>query len=173
MISVKNKSNLIFVIVSIFIIVIICLISVFTSDKKDLDSSEQALLEKATLESNSISNNEKKEFNKISVDEYLKIYGENDPKLVLIGRSDCQYCVIAEPIIQNIMYKNNISINYLSTDNFTEESYNNFRNSNDLLQNFSTPLLMVVGNSEITDSIEGLYDSQEYIKFLKNNGFMK
>ena len=70
------------------------------------------------------------------------------------------------------MYKYDLTINYVSTDYFDEESYQRFSNSNDLLKSFATPLLMVVSNDQINDSVQGLLDTDGYMNFFTKNGFI-
>lgn len=172
----KNKNNIIFGVISVIVIVAIVIISpMLTSNNKAEEKttlSDQELFSKASIESNNIKDDEKKDFYDIDVDTYLSIAHEEEKSLVLVGRNGCQYCKIAEPIIQNIMYKYDLTINYVSTDYFDEESYQRFSNSNDLLKSFATPLLMVVSNDQINDSVQGLLDTDGYMNFFTKNGFI-
>ena len=111
-----------------------------------------------------------KEYTSINVDQYLRYYKEDKDRLIIVGNAGCEYCKAAAPIIQSIMYKYNLDIYYVSTDDFTEETEDEFMNSNELLNSFSTPFLFVV---EIKDSIKGLQEEKEYIEFFKNNEFIK
>ncbi len=114
-----------------------------------------------------------KEYTNISVEQYLKYYKEDKDRLILVGSKSCAYCKQAAPIIKSLMYKYNLDIYYVSTDEFTEETEKEFMESNELLNSFSTPFLFVISNGEIKDSLKGLQEEKVYIDFFKNNGFIK
>lgn len=171
----NNKKNIIFSLIAITIIILLAILSPkISQNKKSTEKVEedQELFTRAVKESNNIPDNEKKEFSNISVDSYLIIAHNENKSLVLIGRSGCQYCKIAEPIIQKLMKDNDLTIYYVSTDDFDDDSYRKFSESNDLLKSFATPFLMVVSNDEIIDYEEGLLDTDSYKKFLVKNGFI-
>lgn len=171
----KNKNNLIFGVVATIIIVILVIVSpMLTKDKKTTkySTNDQEIFSRATIESNNVSDDEKKSFDDIDVDTYLVVAHREEKSLVLVGRKGCEYCQIAEPIIQKIMHDNNLTVYYVSTDYFDEDSYQKFSSSNDLLKSFATPLLMVVSNDQIVDYTEGLLDTDGYKKFLIKNEFL-
>lgn len=173
----KNKNNIILGVIGIIVIVAVAIVSPkLTSDNKKsidpADNSDQAIFARATSEASKIKDEEKKSFKDIDVDTFVILLNNESKSLVLVGRKDCQYCSIAEPIIQSIMYKHDIDINYVSTDYFTKDSYEKFSNSNPLLKSFATPFFMVVSNGQIVDYLQGLRDTASYEKFLINNGFI-
>ena len=138
-------------IVLVLVLVVVCILSLVSGKKEE----------------------KLKEYTNITVEQYLKYYKEDKDRLILVGNSHCEFCKQAAPILQSIMYKYNLDIYYVNTDDFSEETEEQFMNSNDLLNSFSTPFLFVVSNSEIKDSIKGLQEEKEYIEFFKNNEFIK
>lgn len=168
----KNKKNVIFIIIMVLIIIAICFVAPKLGEKKNQEAEKDAF-SKIDSESQNINESEKKSFKNISVEDYLEIYTGNEKKLVFVGSSNCGYCETAVPIIQNIMYKNNIDIYYLSTDDFTEESEEQFMSSNEYLNDFYTPLLMVVSEGKIHDYVDELKDSIGYTEFLIKNNFIE
>lgn len=170
----KNKGILITI--SIIIVLLLLIISFNIEEKnssKNNTSSEGNVLENAQKESTQVSESEKKEFKQINVDDYLNYYSNEDNVLILIARPTCSYCQIAEPILQQIAYENNIDINYLNTDNFSEDDYNKFIESNEMFtEGFGTPILLVVSNSQIVDNVDGLTDKTHYEEFLKKYKFI-
>lgn len=166
----KNKSTL-FIIVGLLVF----LVFIFFVGREKTVSIDEAddLLSRARSEARAITASSKKDFTKINVDEYLNIYNGSDDQLIFVGSGNCNYCKIAEPIVQNIMFVQNIEINYVSTDDFTEESEEKFMTSNEKLNSFSTPLIMVVSNGKIKDSLSELTDSEGYFKFFVKNGFIE
>lgn len=174
MVLLKNKGNIIFAVLSIIVLIALAILSFYTSDGfKDNDSyndSDLDLYSRAVRDSNNVT--DIKQMYSIDVNQYLSYYSGSENKLILVGNDGCGYCKIARPIIQGIMYENDFDIYYLNTDDFTTESEDLFMSSNEQLSSFATPLLMVVSNGEIVDSIEGLYDKDGYVDFFTKNNFI-
>lgn len=173
----KNSDTVKNVIIVILILIIVCgglfFVSSDSSKTNNKSSSNSTDIESlAQEESNNVSKDQMKDFNEISFSTYMDMYNGSVLSLVLIGRPTCHYCQIAEPILKNISYKYNVTINYLNTDNLSEDDQADLVRSNDYFKDFGTPTILVVSNGEIKNKIEGLYTSDGYIKFLKNNNFI-
>ena len=174
----KNKE-----IIIVLCVLVVALILVFAfgsgdknkSNKEEANSSEvDTILANAQKESETVKPNEIKEFSNIDVTAYLEYYAGEDTKLVLVARPTCHYCQIAEPILQNVAYKYDLNIHYLNTDDFSEDDDQKFIESDEFLADgVGTPLLMNVGNGKIIDKVDGLTDSEHYIQFFKDNGYIK
>ena len=170
----KNK-EIIFVIG----IILVSLIIIYTLGKSDNniknESKEaQTNLEKAEHESKKIKKKEQKDFKMINLATYLEYYTSDEDILVLLARPTCHYCQIAEPILKNLAYKYDIEINYLNTDDFTEEDNNNLMASDEFFSSgYGTPILLYIKNNSIIDKVDGLTNSDGYIEFLRTNGFIK
>lgn len=171
----KNKE--VYIVIVVIVVALILVLALGKEDNKSNVKSQedpQSILERAQSESSSVKENEKKELAQINVTEYLDYYSGEEPKLILIARPTCHYCQIAEPIIENIAYMYDLEIYYLNTDNFTEDDEQKLESSDELFQNgFGTPLLLNVGNNSIIGTVDGLTDSQHYIDFFKENGYIK
>jgi len=174
----KNNQK-IFIGIMIGLLIILIIISCFVGDKKEStennsnETAAQEIIANAQKEKDSIKEEEKKELLEIKVDEYLELYKESDKQIVLIARPTCSYCQIAEPIIQNIAYENNLDIKYLNTDNFSENDGKNLIESNEYFtEGFGTPTLLVVGEEKIIDVVDGLTDKAHYEEFFEKNGFI-
>lgn len=167
------------------LVIIVCLICFFASSSKSIKYSktnsttsttedENSVLEQATKDAGNVSDDERKSPDEISIDDYMNIYNGDDYKLVLISRPTCQYCKIATPILENIIYEDNVKINYINSDNLSSEDNATLINSDDdFSEGYGTPLLFVVGKGEIKDKIEGLVDKETYKSFIKEYGFME
>lgn len=163
-------------IIGVVALVIILLIgaTIKPKEKDNSLSNSGDILTNAQIESQNVKENEQKEFTEISVSDYMNIYNGGEKALVLVARPTCGYCQIAEPILHNIAYKYDININYLNTDNFSEEDSSTFVNSNtQFAEGFGTPMLLVVSNSNINDIVDGLTDTAHYVEFLKKNGIIE
>ncbi|MBQ8131404.1 MAG: hypothetical protein IJ193_02845 [Bacilli bacterium] len=135
----------------IAVLVIICIISFAAGEKK----------------------NKVKPYIGIDVAQYLEYLNDSKERIILVGSNTCNFCKKAEPIIQSVMYKYNVDVYYVATNEFTEETEQQFMESNELLNEFSTPLLFVVADGEVKDHIQGLGDFNTYKDFFEKNGFIK
>ena len=163
----------------IIIVLIVCAIFsgivmylVATKEERELKKQEQDIINKSGSDSSKVSRDKMRDFKMINVDKYLELYKGKDISIVYIGRSGCQYCQTAEPIIQNIMYEKKFDMYYLSTDGFDDEDRVNMLNSDNYFKEkkgISTPCISIVKDSSIVDKIEGLADKDTYLKFFKEN----
>ena len=175
----NEKKISIITIIAIIILISLLVIASLVGNKSDKDDTTanrtiETVIATAQEESKEVKEQEKKKFTYINVDEYLNILTKQDNQFVLVARPTCQYCKIAEPIIQNIMYEYNIDLYYLNTDDFEEEDQNKFVGSNELFANgFGTPMLLCIKNNQIVDVIDGLMDRYGYIEFFKAYGLIK
>ena len=109
----NNKILIILGIVLAVILIIICsMIGTDSNNTKTDKATEdgQTIVTNAQKESETVKDDEKKEFTQINVDKYLEYYAGEENKIVLVARPTCHYCQIAEPILQNISFKYNIEI---------------------------------------------------------------
>lgn len=173
------KNNKILAILSIVLVVILIIIcSMVGTDSNNTKTDKvmedgQTIVTNAQKESEAVKDDEKKEFTQINVDKYLEYYAGEENKIILVARPTCHYCQIAEPILQNISFKYNIEINYLNTDEFSDDDQTKFINSDDTFKDgFGTPFLLIVSNNKIVSSVNGLTDEDHYISFFKTNGFI-
>lgn len=161
-------------------VVVVILLMIGASVGKDSSSTEKkvttdssSILENAQKESDSVKEEEKKEFDQIDINEYIDKKASPEKSLILVARPTCHYCQIAEPILQKIAKEKDLDIDYLNTDNFSQEDQTTFVQSDESFNNgYGTPILLVVQNDEITDKVDGLTDYDHYIEFFKKNGFI-
>ena len=161
-------------IIILLIVVMIC-ITLDPSKNKKISNDPEIIMENAEEESEEYSNSkEQKKFTEINIDTYLEYYSGSESKIILIARPTCHYCQIAEPIIHKVAYDYDLDINYLNTDNFQEGDLNKLIGSDDMFsEGFGTPLLLVVKDNKIKDTVDGLTDYAHYEKFFKDNKFIK
>ena len=169
----------------ILLIVILCLICFFASSSKATpysgllgeETTEEGneILQQAIKDAGEVSDEERTAPKEISVEDYLQLYDQEEKdSLVLVSKPSCEYCKIATPILEHIIYEKKIEINYINPDNFSEEESATFISSDSYFsEGYGTPLLLVVGNHSIKDKIEGLIDENSYLEFMKEYGFME
>ncbi len=172
--SKKNIGIIFGVVIGIVLIVICFFISPADNSTDELYEDSSAILENAQAESAAVKDEEKKEFTNINVTQYLEYYNGEEKQLVLLARPTCQYCQIAEPIIQNVAFQYDIIIHYLNSDDFTDEDTSNLYYSDEYFkEGYGTPVLLLVGNKEIIDKVDGLTDYTHYVEFFKKNGYIE
>lgn len=173
------KNKILIIIGVVLAVVLIVISSLIGTDNKTSSTSDKAtedgltIVTNAQKESDAVKEDEKKEFTQINVDKYLEYYAGEENKIILVARPTCHYCQIAEPILQNLAFKYDLEINYLNTDEFSDDDQTNFVNSDETFKDgFGTPFLLIVSNNKIVESISGLTDTAHYTSFFKTNGFI-
>ena len=174
----NNKKYLKWILIGVFAVLVV--MSFFVGRQENSKEDDNKMSEDASViianaqeESNNVKEEETKELSEINMDTYLEYYNGEENKIILIARPTCQYCQIAEPIIKNIAYENDLEINYLNTDNFSGDDEANLVKSNEFFsQGFGTPLLLVVSKGEIVNKVDGLTDKAHYTEFFKTSGFI-
>ena len=176
----KNKALKIAGIVAVIVVLIVFASLVgekSSGDNKiptELSNDAEVILANAQKESAEVKDSEKKEFKQIDVAKYLEYYEGSEPQIILLARPTCTYCQIATPIIQNVMFEYDIEVNYLNTDNFTDETQTQFVKSDEFFSSgYGTPVLFVVKDSAIISKVDGMTDRAHYIEFFKENGFIE
>ena len=172
----SNNKAMIIGTVAIVVVLVIAVIFLSRGSSTKLSDDPEEIMANLERESSLVTEGEKGEFGaQINVDQYLELYNQDEKySVVYVARPTCGYCQIAEPILQKISYEYNLEINYLNTDEFTEEEEANFLQSDEFFTNgFGTPLLLVVNNSTITDKVDGLTDYAHYVSFLQKNGLIQ
>ena len=162
----------------LLVLILVVVVSLFIGGNKDtkskkLSNDSEVVYKNAQQESEAVKESEKKDFIQIDVNKFIEYLNGESSMIVLVARPTCGYCQIAEPIIQNVAYEYDLNINYLNTDNFSEEDSDKFLNSNEMFKDdFGTPTLMIVSNNSIIDSV-GLTDYAHYVDFFTRNSFIK
>ncbi len=172
-----DKAKKIMIVCLIIFVVVggIVMYLVSTSEERNLKKQQQNVINNASNDSGNVSSDEMKDFIIIDTDKYLELYKGDKTSVVMIGRSGCEFCQTAEPIIKNIMYEKKIDVYYLSTDGFDSEDREKMLNSDKYFQEkkgISTPCILIVKNSTIVDIIEGLADKNNYLDFFKENNII-
>lgn len=135
--------------------------------------SEDALFE-YLKEQNIIDKEEKLPLNYIDYEQYSKLIKSKTNQLIVIAQSGCNGCIKARPVLYELAQEYGLTINYLNASMLDEESATSFQESLDFFSDgISTPLMLVVSNSEVVDAIAGAVEMNDYVEFLKENNFIK
>lgn len=178
--TVNKKDKIVKVSLITILVIVLCLICFFASSSNSSKYSESSTnsseatdsnnetLEEITKESGKVSDDERVSPDEITVNDYLDLYKSSETAIVLISRPTCQYCKIATPIIENIIYETGIKINYINVENMSEEDKENFSSSDSYFsEGFGTPLVLAIGNNSIIDKVDGLTTKSNYKSFFQ------
>ena len=175
----KKKTSSIILIVVAILVVGGCFFATgdVKKDGKGLTSSvseADQIIANAQAESSAVKEDEMREYATTDVDGYLYFLKATDKKrLVLVASPTCGYCQIASPIIHNIAFRHNIKIYYLDTSKFDSDAQSKFVNSDErFAEGFGTPMLLLVSEGKIHDSVDGLTDTAGYEDFFKTHGYI-
>ncbi len=169
-----NKKTIILASIGVLLVLLFSFFATSIKEKQEKEALREDILTTAQKESKSISEKEQKPFVDITIDEYLEIYGKQDTSLVLIYKTNCNYCKIAEPILKNLIYQYNLTIYGMNIDNFTSEDKKKLLESDEYFtQGLVTPLLLIVKEKKFVDKVEGLLDQSHYKEFLEAYDFIK
>lgn len=145
-----------------------------TETTDDSDSEADQLIARAQEESDSVSEDEQKDFEEIDTDQYLDLYNGSENAVVLFSRLTCGFCQIAEPILRHISYQYDFTIYNVNVDEMDDDDNSKLLESDDFFSNgYGTPLLIVVSDGEVVDMINGLVDTATYVDFFTDNGFIE
>lgn len=178
-----KKKNIIKICIVSFAIVVVCMVCFFisstsgekySSNSSSAEVDEDNLLQIAIKEAGEVSDNERISPSSITMDEYLEFYERAGNTVVLFEKDSCEYCKIAIPILENIIYESNVDLKSIDLETLSDEEKNTLAASDSYFsEGISTPLLVLIGDGSIKDSIEGLVTKETYISFFQEYGFME
>ena len=107
--------------------------------------------------------------NEITYDEYEKMVNNGDAFIVIIERTSCGYCQKYMPLVEEVAKEKKIAINYLNTDNMSQEEVNKLSTTNKYLKrnDWGTPTTLFMLGDRIVDSIGGYVEKDSIEKFLE------
>lgn len=113
------------------------------------------------------------ELTMIDIDQYLSLKAGSDLSIIYIARPTCGYCQQQEPIVKNLVYLHNIKVNYLNTDELSEDGFDKLIESDEYFsEGFGTPLIILVKDNQIVDKSEGYHTKSELVEFFQTNGLI-
>lgn len=177
-----EKKKLIQIVIIVIGVLLVCMVSFAISnsnsekykDSSTAQTSDDDILKLATKEAGEVSDNEREQAKEISIDEYLELYNGDSKKIILLSKPTCSYCKIAIPILENIIYKYKVEINYLNVGELSSEDSKKLTNSSEYFsEGYGTPLIFIVKSGEIVDKIDGLVTKESYIEFFRQYEFME
>ena len=145
----NNKTGLVLLLIILLIIVGICIF--YQVDNKSKDNSNQVSSE----ESNEI------------IDNFYKYFNSKKEKIIYYASSQCGYCELETPIMEQIEKDYDIDYLYIDSTKLTKSDKEKILKELDI--EHATPTTVVVKNGDILGTQVGYVDGGEMVEFLKEN----
>lgn len=117
--------------------------------------------------------------NYLTFDTYKETIKSSTPEVIVIGQKSCGYCMMVKPVLLSLSDKYNVNINYMNMTDLNdlenkEQVIEEFNNSLTYLkeEEWGTPLMLIVKNSEVIANYNGYGSEEAYVMFLKENGII-
>lgn len=113
-----------------------------------------------------------KDYNEVTLNEYLDIINSDEKSIILVARPTCTYCQKFSPILKQAAGDLNLVINYIDTDKFSSDDWDKFNNSLSYYteNEWGTPLTLIVQKGQIVDVNSGYTDLNTIKNFFTKNG---
>lgn len=137
---------------------------------------QEDILFKFLQENGFIDEKEKLALNYIDYEEYNTLLNSDEKNIFVSVQTGCSYCEEAKPVLEKIAKKYDLKINIINITNFKDEAEKEKYMSSLSYYNekqWGTPLMLVVENKEVKAEQNGSASEEDYIKFFKDNGFIK
>ena len=157
-----NKNNAstnrmtIVVVICLVVAIIISMVVTSSSGSYNKGNGSSSSASSVEEESNSIKDSEKADLTSIGIDQYLELLKGSEASVIYIGRPTCSHCVIQKPIMEHLVYKYGVKVNYLNTDDLDDDGISKLQSSNEYFsEGWGTPLTLVVKDGDIKDKASG------------------
>ena len=112
--------------------------------------------------------------NMIDYEKYHELINASENKIIVIAQTGCSYCESAKPVLNALAKEHEMEINWLNISELSEDDQLKVTDSLDAFkEDFGTPMIMIVKNKKVVDSIQGYENKDKYVTFFKDNGFIK
>lgn len=114
-----------------------------------------------------------KDYNEVTLSEYLDIINRDEKSIILVARPTCEYCKKFSPKLKQAAGDLDLTINYIDTDKFSNDDWTTFSNSLAYLnsEEWGTPLVLIVQKGEVLSVNNGYVDLATIKAFFETNGF--
>ena len=104
----------------------------------------------------------------ITYAEYEKKVSNGEAFIVVIERTGCSYCQQYMPLVEEVAKEKKIAINYLNTDNMSQEEVNKLSTTNKYLKrnDWGTPTTLFMLGDRVVDSIGGYVEKDKFLEFI-------
>ena len=121
------------------------------------------------------------------IDDMVNLINRNKYTVTVLSKSDCSYCTLYQPVINNIVKKYGVDLYYLDMDNFTEKEFDKFKNldleikaectTTDTATTtkgiLSYPLVLITKKGKSVDCLLGYQSESEVLELLSKYNIIK
>ena len=144
------------VVICLVVAIIISMVVTSSSGSYNKGNGSSSSASSVEEESNSIKDSEKADLTSIGIDQYLELLKGSEASVIYIGGPTCSHCVIQKPIMEHLVYKYGVKVNYLNTDDLDDDGISKLQSSNEYFsEGWGTPLTLVVKDGDIKDKASG------------------
>lgn len=177
-ISSSEPNNMITIVMAVIVVVAIIVSCLVTSSKGNYNSNTNQngsnYGSSVEEESSKIKDSEKKDLTSINIDEYLSLLDGSEAAVIYIGRPTCSHCQIQKPIMEHIVYKYDVKIHYLNTDELDDDGISKLQSSDEYFsEGWGTPLTLVVKDGSIKDKASGESSTTDLVEMFKKYDLIK
>lgn len=100
---------------------------------------------------------------------YRELVDSNEPFIFVIERTNCGYCQMYMPILEEVVNEKKISIYYINTEEVDSGDITKLSNENKYLKKHSdwgTPTTLFMKGEDILDSIGGYVEKDSFLSFI-------
>ncbi len=111
----------------------------------------------------------------VTASKFVDLVKGTERSVIVIGQTTCSHCIAVRPTLSAIASEEKIAVYYIDYNTLSEDDQNLVLNSLDYLKNneWGTPLMLVVENNKLINSLPGETTKANYVNFLKENGVLK
>jgi len=127
----------------------------------------------------------------VSIKEALKLFDNNETKILYLGRPDCSACMAFQPTLESVQKEYGFDVYYLNINTVNSGSsdlatlknkltiqYTMKVDGSDVTEEFGyfygyTPELVIIEDGKMKDGIIGGMDSTSLVEFLQKNEVIK
>lgn len=107
-----------------------------------------------------------------SIDNFITLMESDEINTIVVSQTICSYCDDYKKVINKIAFEEDIDIYVIEYDTLKEKDKDKFREQNERLNDFGTPLTIFTQNNEIIDEINGNTTAAVVIAKLTNLGLI-
>lgn len=120
-------------------------------------------------ENDAISDDAKLDLNYIDYDKYDELLNGSTRSIIVVGGSLCDTCNQSIIVLNGIVNEYDLEINYINYSKLTTDEQKEFVDSLDIFEDATVPIMLIVQDGKLVDSIEDTSDESDYVEFLEEN----
>lgn len=102
-----------------------------------------------------------------------ELVASKELNLLFLGKPTCSYCVMLQPLMDNLSEKYDFDYTYVNVNKLTDSQFNKTASKLNIdTENFGTPYLAIVKDGKKVAEQPGYVEEDDLFNFLQNNGII-